>query len=108
MFIRAASVAAVLLSGSVISAAAHDRTLGGCRIFVERSPGHTRVYRGDCYRAIQLPRRYTISPAQNFDGWRLDSGRGIGPYRLPCGGETFWDGSRCARWPAAVLNEISR
>jgi hypothetical protein len=104
MFIRVASVAAVILGGSVICAEAHDPTLGGCRVFVERSPGHIRVYRADCGRAIQLPRRYAISPAQNFDAWRLDSGRGIGQYRMPCGGDTFYDGSRCVLWPAAVRN----
>jgi hypothetical protein len=105
MYLRVASIAAVLLGGSVMSAEAHDPTLGGCRVFVQRSPGHIRVYRADCGRAIQLPRRYAISPAQNFDGWRLDTSRGgIRQYRTPCGGDTFYDGSSCVLWPAAVRN----
>jgi len=109
MLIRAASFAALILAASAFSAEAHDPTLRGCRAFVERSPGHIRVYRTDCPYAIQLPRRYAISPAQNFDGWRLDrSPGGIRRYATGCGGDTFWDGSACVLWPAAVRNGNSK
>jgi hypothetical protein len=90
MNIRVASAAAVLLTGSVVSAAAHDY---GCR----------HGYRHDYGYAIQLPRRYVISPAQNFDAWHYGVRNGISRYRTGCGSNNyFWDGSQCARWTIAA------
>src|SRR3990172_3496180 len=93
-----AAVLAVSATMMAPPAEAHDPTLRGCRAFVERSPGHIRVYRTSCPYAIQLPRRYAISPAQNFDAWTLGYGRGygrggIGRYTTGCSGDYFWDGS---------------
>jgi hypothetical protein len=83
----------------VISAEAHDWSSRGCRVHVERHYGHRYVHRDDCYYAKQLPRRYAISPAQNFDAWNYGSRGGIGQYRLPCDGRAaYWDGSQCVRW----------
>lgn len=98
MSIRIVSIATGLLLGTVISAEAHDWSSRGCRAYVERSPGHIRVYRTACPYAIQLPRRYVISPAQNFDAWNYGSRGGIRRYSTGCGGANYWDGSQCVRW----------
>lgn len=103
--VTSALAALLALSATMLAipAEAHDPTLRGCRAAYERSPGHIRVYRTSCPYAIQLPRRYAISPAQNFDAWYLDRSRGgIGRYTTGCSGDYYWDGSACRRWTVAA------
>lgn len=102
MFLRTVTVAAALLSGSAISAEAHGRWSNGCRAYIERHGDHGHYREVGCYYAKQLPRRYAISPAQNFEAWNYTSRGGIRRFSTGCGGETFWDGSQCRRWTVAA------